>query len=78
MAEWAIIRAVSDPQGADLPLDFAAASDSGGHVVGSRVARQLLVNPSAAGALNELRSRVALCAERLAAAALRWIEESPR
>lgn len=73
--EWTILRAVSDPQENDLPLDFAAASDSGGHVIGGRVARQLAGRPGAMGALRELRRRVVLCADRLAAAAIEWIAE---
>ncbi len=76
--DWAVLRAVSDPQGEDLPLDFAAASDAGGHVVGARIASQLARRPSAVGALAELRRRVSLCADHLAGAALGWLREGRR
>jgi hypothetical protein len=72
--EWAILRAVSDALSDDLPLDFAAASDEGGHVVAARLARQLAMRPEALGPLRELRRRVARCAERLADAAIGWVE----
>jgi hypothetical protein len=72
---WTVVRAVSDPQEVDLPLDFAAASDAEGHVRRARVVRQLAAGPAAAGELGELRRRVAACAASLAAAAQRWAEE---
>ena len=72
-ADWAILRAVIDPQDEDLPLDFAAASDAEGHVERGRVLRQLVARPMAIGEVLELRRRVARCAEVLAVAACRWI-----
>ncbi len=73
--DWTVLRAVSDPQGDDLPLDFAAASDAAGHVVGRLVARLLAKRPGAVGGLAELHRRLGLCAERLAGAALEWVGE---
>lgn len=75
-AVWTVVRAVTDPQGEDLPLDLVAASDDGGHVVRGRVVRQLLARPAALGQVQRLRRRLRLCAEALASAAQGWIEEA--
>lgn len=77
---WAVVRAISDPQCEDLPLDFSRLSDGDGHVDRTRVIWSLLRHPAALGALIELRRRVKYCAIRLSDAAAAWValsEEGP-
>jgi hypothetical protein len=74
-----VLRAVSDARDDDLPFDVEAVSDQGGHVLGRRVARQLVTRPDWLPrrllALRTLRRRVALCSDRLAEAAIDWLGE---
>ena len=74
--DWAVLRAVSDLQTEDLPLDLAAASDETGHVSRARVLMQLLLRPAAWADVDRLRRRLGECAERLASEACRWLAES--
>ncbi len=60
------LRAVSDPVGETLPLDFNEFADETGHVRQGAVARHALRYPRLIPTLRRLGRRVGRCAERLA------------
>jgi nucleoside phosphorylase len=70
---WTIVRAVSDSQAEDLPLDFAQLSNAEGSIVRARIVTALLRRPLALGGLLRLRSQARSCALGLARAAAGWL-----
>lgn len=66
---FAVLRAVSDRADEALPLDFNLFLDADGGVRRADVVRHVTFRPHLIPPLMDLRRRVALCAERLAAVA---------
>lgn len=66
---WLILRAVSDPAGEDLPVDFNRFRGADGRIKSRKVAAHALAHPSVVRPLQELAARIGPCAERLAARA---------
>jgi nucleoside phosphorylase len=70
---WTVVRAVSDSQDEDLPLDFARLSNAEGSIERSRILAALLRRPMALGGLLRMRSRARSCALTLSRAATDWL-----
>lgn len=66
---FVVLRAVSDRLDEDLPLDFNLFIGEDGGVRRGEVARYVAWRPRLIGSLLDLRRRMELCADRLAAAA---------
>jgi adenosylhomocysteine nucleosidase len=70
---YLVVRAVLDPAGEELPLDFEACRDGGGRVSSRRVLWRALARPRSLGKLWRLRARVRDAAASLAAFAERLL-----
>lgn len=73
---YLVVRAVLDPAGEELPLDFEACRDRSGRVSNARVAWRALARPRSFTKLWRLRARVHSAAARLAAFAAGLIAPS--
>ncbi len=63
---WVIARAISDPAGEDLPLDFERFRGRDGRISRARLAAYVVTRPHLVPKLNRLRRRVEECAMQLA------------
>lgn len=63
---WLAVRAISDTARDNLPLDFSALSDAGGHIHRNRVLGAVLIRPWKIPGLIRLGARSALAARNLA------------
>jgi len=70
---YLVVRAVLDPAGETLPLDFEACRDGSGRVRNARVVWHALARPRSLGKLWRLRARVRAAAAALAALAERLV-----